>query len=387
VLVRVVVAGAGIGGLATAHALIARGHEVTVVEEAPELRTGGAAISLWSNGHVALRRLGLTLPPAGERVESLRVLRYDGAPLYELDAAALERRLGAETRLLRRRDLVEHLLVQLPDGVVEFGRPVERVSPGPALRMTVAAGGADLVADLVVGADGHRSGVRRYVHDTGPAQPTGLTTWQGVHPVEVDLGRPGQSLYIQGPEGWCGLMPAGDGHVQWWFDLPDAAAQAVAPRDRTAFLAERFAQWADPVPAVVAQVDGTEVEPWPYTWHPVPRRLFARRAVLIGDSAHAMPPSLAQGASQTLDDAWALVDALTKKDDLDEALRDYQRRRRWRAALVSRLARSRFALYGPPRWAAPLGRRVPAAALARGYAAGLTLVSDCVPRSARDAAA
>lgn len=299
---RIVVAGAGVSGLAVAYGLIAQGHQVTVLEADPALRPGGAGISIWSNGHAALRRLGLALPDRGQRVETLRVLHASGRQLYLLDVAGVGRRLGYETRLLRRRELVEHLYQQLPAGVVRFGSEVSGLDPteGSAVRVASAAGVVE--ADLVIGADGHRSAVRRYVHDTGPAIPVGLTTWQGVHPVAVETGSPGESLYIQGNEGWCGLMPAGDGELQWWFDLPAEVSAAVAPSERVRFLRRRFADWPSPVAEVISQLDGADVEPWPYTRHPVPHRLYRGRAVLIGDAAHAMPPSLAQGASQALDE-------------------------------------------------------------------------------------
>lgn len=376
---RIVVAGAGIGGLAITHALLERGHDVTVVEEAPELRAGGAAISVWHNGHAALQRLGLALPDAGERITALHVLLADGTTMYRLDATAVERRIGVEARLLRRRDLVAHLLAQLPAGVVNFGRGVEAVDSGPARQMTATAGGEPYVADLVIGADGHRSGVRRFVHDTGPAKPTGMATWQGVHPVEALIGQPGESLYLQGDGGFCGLMPAGDGWLQWWFDLPAADADAVPVEERIAFLKRRFAGFASPVPEVIAQVRSEEIEPWHYTWHPVPKTLYIDRAVLIGDAAHAMPPTLAQGTSQTLDDAWALVDALDRQSSIDAALADYDRRRRHRAATVSRLARSRLAMRGAPKWVAPLARHVPSGLIAAGFTGLLRAASDGLP--------
>jgi FAD-dependent urate hydroxylase len=380
--VRIVIAGAGIGGLAIAHALLERQHDVTVVEGAPALRAGGAAISVWHNGHAALRRLGLSLPDAGERIASLNVLRSDGTTQYELDAVAVEQRIGVEARLLRRSDLVQHLFEQVPAGTVVFDRPVIGVRSGPGRQMTVQVGGGEaLVADLVIGADGHRSGVRRFVHDTGAAKPTGLLTWQGVHPVQLSAGRPGESLYIQGDEGWCGLMPAGDGWLQWWFDLPAEAADAVPTEDRVAFLKARFGSWAAPVPEVIDQVRADEIEPWPYTWHPVPRSLYVDRAVLIGDAAHAMPPTLAQGSSQTLDDAWALTEALEHQPSVEAALSDYNHRRRGRAAAVARLARSRAALRGAPAWVAPISRRVPSRVSTAVFVAMLTAASDALPLS------
>jgi FAD-dependent urate hydroxylase len=375
--VRIAIAGAGIGGLAIAPALIAAGHEVVVFEAATEPRTGGAGISIWPNGHAALRRLGTSLPDIGQRVETLSVLRSDGTSLFDLDVARLEQHLGYETRLLRRRDLIDHLLKAVPDGVVQFGREVVDVVPAAADDMRVITrSGPELVADLVIGADGHRSAVRRYVCDTGPARPTGIATWQGVDPVPVELAERGRSLYIQGDAGWCGLMPAGDGELQWWFDVPADIADTIPAAARTAWLKQRFADWPSPVSEVLDAIDGVGIETWPYTRHPVPKQLARARAVLIGDAAHAMPPSLAQGASQTLEDAFVLSHALDRCGDLDAAFAEYCRLRRRRVVTVSRIAGSRLALHGPPKWTAPLGRLVPAAVMTAMFDRMLRSVSN-----------
>jgi FAD-dependent urate hydroxylase len=305
------------------------------------------------------------------------VIRSDGGSLYEVDVARLERQLGYETRLVRRRDLIDHLLASLPDGVVEFGREVIELASEPDSRMRVVMGGGpDVVADLVIGADGHRSAVRRYVCDTGPARPTGIATWQGVDPVPVELIGHGRSLYIQGNAGWCGLMPAGDGELQWWFDVPADVADTIAAGDRTAWLKERFADWPSPVADVLDAIDGVGIETWPYTRHPVPRQLSRDATVLIGDAAHAMPPSLAQGASQTLEDAFVLSRAVGRCPDLDTALTEYGRSRRRRVAMVSRIAGSRLALHGPPKWTARFGRYVPTAVTTAMFARMLRSVSN-----------
>jgi FAD-dependent urate hydroxylase len=359
--VRIAIAGAGIGGLALAQALVRTGHDVVVLEAAAAARTGGAAISIWPNGHAALKLLGTSLPPTGQRVERLSVLRADGGKLYDLDVARLEVILGHETRLLHRRDLIAHLLAATPEGVVEFGREVTAVEPDHTGAMRVLTNtGSAVTADLVVGADGHRSVVRRYVRDTGPARPTGIATWQGVDSVRVEMADRGRSLYIQGDAGWCGLMPAGGGQVLWWFDVPAEQADSIPAEDRVRWLQDRFADWPAPVADVLAAIEGAAIETWPYTRHPVPRQLSRDQAVLIGDAAHAMPPSLAQGSSQTLEDAFVLSRAIDRCRDLPAAMTEYQRLRRRKAATVSRLAASRLALYGPPTWSAPVSRLMPA---------------------------
>ncbi len=163
-------------------ALRADGHEVTVAEEAAALRTGGAAVTLWSNGTGILRDLGVSLDGVGAPIDVLEQRDADGRRLVSVDVARAARVHGHPHVCLPRRRLLERLMDALPDGVVEFGRACTGVSQEGG---TVRAGFADGSvgeADLVVGADGRRSVVRDQLWGGDPAEPTGWGTWQGSGP-------------------------------------------------------------------------------------------------------------------------------------------------------------------------------------------------------------
>jgi FAD-dependent urate hydroxylase len=102
-------------------------------------------------------------------------------------------------------------------------------------------------------------------------------------------------------------------------------------------LRERFGSWMSPVPDLLDAVSDDEVTFWPYVRHRVPQSLVNRRVVLLGDSAHAMPPTLGQGANQTLEDAMVLT-AKLRSAPLSAALDAYDHARRRRVAAVSRMA-------------------------------------------------
>jgi 2-polyprenyl-6-methoxyphenol hydroxylase-like FAD-dependent oxidoreductase len=120
---RVIVVGAGIGGLAAAIAL----HQVrlhpVVFERAPELREIGAGLSLWPNALKALGYLGLaeSIKALSIREASGRLRSWDGRMLMKLESAELKWRLGDVTVMIHRADLLRALSAELPSGAVHLG--------------------------------------------------------------------------------------------------------------------------------------------------------------------------------------------------------------------------------------------------------------------------
>jgi FAD-dependent urate hydroxylase len=132
-------------------------------------------------------------------------------------------------------------------------------------------------------------------------------------------------------------MPAGEGFLQWWFDHPWKPSDPP-PDSPVIALRKRFEGWAAPVREVLEQVDDDDLGFFPHFGHLVPRTWGKGAATLVGDAAHSMPPTRAQGANQALEDAWALAKVLRDGSDPARALRSYERARAPKAGLVSRQA-------------------------------------------------
>ncbi|MQY09214.1 FAD-dependent oxidoreductase [Actinomadura macrotermitis] len=341
---RVLVAGAGIAGLAAARGLLAAGHEVTVLEQAEGLRLGGGAITLWSNGTAILKDIGADPDGLGQRLTTLSVRTAGGRPVMEIDLAALEARLGSESRVVPRGTLITRLAGGLPDGTLHFGARIAEVQAGgDGVRVRTQAG-RDYSGDLLVGADGVRSRVRELVLGDGPAAWTGAAIWQGLTPAPFDLG-PATTLML-GRQGDFGYMGAGDGLVQWFFDVP--WSPGTPPEDKPLeMLRRRFGGWAEPVTRILDSLRDDDPELFPHTRHKVPRRWGEGRCVLLGDAAHSMPPVMAHGANQALEDVAALVDCLAAAPDPAAVVDAYSSRRRRRAARASAVATRALAVSGP----------------------------------------
>ena len=363
---RVLVAGAGVGGLAVARGLVAAGHHVRVFEQADGPRTSGGALTLWSNGAGIAAELGVPLDGEGAPVDALVQYAFDGRRLLRLDAAPAIRRYGRQHVCLPRWRLIRLLADGLPDGTVSFEKVCTGLSyDGDGARLDFSDGSSE-TGDVLVGADGRHSAVRRALwgRDSGgpvrgpahvaagdagdarvrdlskragrsgdPGEPSGWATWQGSCRVPLGLAERREGMLIVGREGTCGLMPAGRNLVQWWFDRRWAPGDPL-PERPAHDLRQRFGHWAPPVPEVLAAIDG-DVEFFPHYRHRVPRVWGKGPCTLVGDAAHTMPPAHAQGANQALEDAWALVPALRNTADLPSALRRYERERSRRAARIA----------------------------------------------------
>jgi FAD-dependent urate hydroxylase len=333
---RVLVIGAGIGGLAVAHGMIDQDHEVHVFEHADALRDGGAAVTVWSNGTAALRDLGIPLAGSGRQLHSLRSLTETGRLLWEADLDEVTERLGSPTVEIPRGMLIAKLAENLPDHALHFGRRCVGVTEYPDRVVAEFADGTSASGDVLIGADGQRSVVRRTVLGGKSARLTGWASWQGLTRSDLPVAHGYQTLNIAGRHGHCGLIPAGDGLLHWWFDLPWRNGH---PPLSVADLRNVFDGWPEPVGELLSTVGDDDLGFFPHIRHHVPRVWGGPRTTLLGDAAHAMPPAVAQAANQTLEDAWLLSRSLSDVDTDPEAmLRAYEQQRRPRVAKVSRTA-------------------------------------------------
>lgn len=333
-----IVAGGGICGLTTAHALIRSGHTVRVFEAASEMRPVGAGVVLGANAMRALATLGLfdDVKAVGCEVTSLGVFDRDGRLITEMDTANLTRQLGYGNFAIHRADLQRILVERLPDDTVQLGSVFERYEQNDSRVTAWFGSGESFSADALLAADGLRSRARLQEHPESQPRFAGYTCWRGVVDVSGLALPPGRSVEIWGGSERFGYVPLGGGRVYWW-----ACTNSRVQRDPIyrnwgiSDIENLFAGFPWPVCELLAQTPCDQLL-WDDIVDIKPLRTFAYgRVLLVGDAAHATTPNLGQGAGQAVEDAAMLARCLAEKLALHQAFAEFDKRRRPRTKKIT----------------------------------------------------
>ncbi len=345
---RVAVVGAGIGGLTLAIALQQRDVPVRVFEQARDLSEVGAGVALSANSTRLLRRLGAgdELAAVSDEPSQLSIRHWQSGRIIVSHAMrqAYQDAFGSPFWTLHRVDLQRALINRVNLEAVELGRRCTGVAQtSDGVTLTFEDGG-DAQADLVVGADGVRSEVRRVALMAHAPVFSGSVGYRGLVPVERLPSLPDRSplQFWAGPRRHLLHYSIRGGQVINFLAVVRQREWRTEAWMEPCPVEEVLAAYEGWHPAVLEMVGAVEqASRWALYDHEPLERWSAGRVVLLGDAAHAMLPHQGQGANQTIEDAVVLADCLARaaSDGVVCALARYEAQRRARTAQVQRYSR------------------------------------------------
>lgn len=337
---KLLIAGAGIGGLTAALAALRMGLDVEVYEQAAELKELGAGLQLSANGTRVFYALGVGDELRALSCEALgKEIRLwntgDTWKLFDLGTVSVER-YGFPYFTVYRPDLLGVLAAAIgrikPDAIRLSSRCVGFDQDGTGVRLRLENGEA--AGDLLIGADGVHSSIRQALFGADRPQFTGVVLWRGIVPMERlprHMARMVGSNWV-GPGGHVVHYPLRAGALMNFvgaLDRTDWQVESWSARGTTEELAKDFRGWHDDVQALIRNI------PVPHKWALMLRapmeRWTAGRVSLLGDACHSMAPALAQGAVMAIEDGYILARALTELDgEVASRLQRYEEARRER---------------------------------------------------------
>ncbi|WP_159765937.1 FAD-dependent oxidoreductase [Streptomyces sp. HM190] len=320
----VLVIGGGAAGNAVTILLRRAGITVDLIEAKDDWNaTAGSGITLQGNALRVLRELGVweQVKASGFAFGSVGITAPDGTVLH----VAEDLRTGGDdlpaTVGMQRPQLQRTLIdaVRACGARVRLGTEAESLEQdgdGVSVRFTDGTEGR---YDLVIGADGLNSSTRAAIGVTDKPEPTGMAIWRVAAPRPAGVTR--TDLAYGGPAYIAGYCPTSDTTIY--------AYVVEANRDRASIPPETYAEemrrlasaYGGFWPEITASItDPAKVN---YTWFDrllVEGSWHRGRVVLIGDAAHCCPPTLAQGAALSLEDAWVLAQLLTSGEPWNDGL-------------------------------------------------------------------
>ncbi len=332
---RVAVLGAGPAGMAAALGALKAGHDVVVYERYREARPAGNILNLWPPPLKALRALGVDTEDLGAPTQSEFRNMHGKVRVNVKLGPEVRQQYGGGFIGLLRPELYERMLGTIPEGVIRFNQQVDRIEQDDRAVTLHFADGSTAEHDLLVGADGIDSLVRRTLWGDAPKREHRLHIFGGFTFTDVPGTEPNtcvltHSRTVQGS--WTSIRHKGRDGNQWWV-LTATDPDAPAPADLKAAAARLAEGFPAPLPGLIAATEQENVQRWVLRDRPALKQWSKGRATLVGDAAHPTSPYAAYGAGMSIEDGYFLGQALRGVDLTDlaavqRALRSYEDPRR-----------------------------------------------------------
>lgn len=333
---KIIIIGGGIGGLCIAIALEQYGFEVKVYEKVRKLGEVGAGLTLWSNAIKVLRKLGVAdaVIAAGSKLRRSQIRTNNGETLFDARTDEMEAKLGEPVVAIHRVDLHQILINALKPSTLRLDMHCARFEQNENKVTVYFENGESDSADLLVGADGINSVVRKQLFPEIQLRYSGYTAWRGVVETENEaaLGLTSESW---GSGARFGIVRVDKKRVYWFATNNQPLGEKATGEQKKSKVLGIFSKWHKPVDHLldatpadsILQNDICDIVPFA-SW-------TKGRVTLLGDAAHPTTPNMGQGACMAMESAYVLARALNEEADHCAAFARYERERHERTAWIT----------------------------------------------------
>ena len=346
---NVIIVGAGIGGLVSALCLDAKGHKVKIYEQAEILSELGAGIQLSPNATKVLNYLGLfkDLEPYIFEPNSFQFLNFStGKVITERKLGeAIKKDFNSPNYDIHRADLQRVLLNKIKVKNINIHSNMKVTNVGNNKNSAfVEVDGKEIQADLVIGADGIHSKVSDSLFGKKEIIYTGNVAWRMLIPVEIlpeNLILPDTTVWL-GPNKHfvtyhvnggknlnCVCLVEQDG----WFN------ESWSEKGEIEELKKAYKGWNRTIETLLQHADPNTLYKWALHDRLPMKQWSKGRIIVLGDAAHPMLPFLAQGAAMAIEDGAVLANCIDNFDEVEEALKYFEKIRKPRTSYVQSAAR------------------------------------------------
>jgi 2-polyprenyl-6-methoxyphenol hydroxylase-like FAD-dependent oxidoreductase len=323
---RVAIVGSGVAGAAAAILLAEGGVDVDVFEVKPDLSALGSGITLQGNALRVFDRLGVwdKVKKAGYSFDQtgLRAPGPDAPFIAQIPDARTGGPEYPAVAGMYRPDLARILADRATElgARIHYGTTVTSFTQDDDGVDVTLSDGSTGRYDLLIGADGLNSSIRKQLGIEVEPERTGMGIWRAFVPRPKEVTQ--TDLYYGGPVFIAGYTPTSE-EMMYAFLVEPAQDRHVSSQEGVQVMKELSQAYGGPWNEIRASLD--DASRVNYTWftqHVVPDAWNRGRVVIIGDAAHSCPPTIAQGAAQAGEDAVVLSELLLSRDALDESLWD-----------------------------------------------------------------
>lgn len=356
---KAIIAGGGVGGLATAIGLGQLGWDVQVFERALAFSDAGAGLQISANGMHVLHQLGVATQIASYQFEPTHLELHMGQSGRRIFALPIKdvscQRWGAPYVHIKRSDLIGAMLTRLkglPNVSITMGVAIEGYCHEKGLCAN-ASDGQTYTADILVGADGIKSQVRHHMLGADAPRFTGNVAWRAMVPVAAlgVLAPPPTACVWAGSKRHAVTTRVAAGEMINFVGIVEQDSWREEGWTLQGNLEDALSDFEGWHPTILNILKNAPVlNKWAIYDRPPLDQWSDGDVVLLGDAAHPMVPSMAQGATQALEDAACLAQKLERSPHIPAALADFYQTRRRRTAKVQSLSMrnlQRFHIHGP----------------------------------------